>query len=217
MGSDLGAIADFGFNFNPEDYNDISGASNRQVYELPENVIEGAGLEGEWLIKKDDLIHKTNVEKHQNQMEVMVYLEANARSQDFTVPVLCGSADYEWIVTRKLQELAPGQLGQRRQRHPNKPRQFQTRPVTENIIPDEWRDLDDQTEYGFDQNSIKVLDSGMFELDGEWRVSEPFEQTYRWTHETSSRDYFCVKDSVDEYVAELSMSGETSWGRKSSI
>lgn len=193
-------IAQFGFNFDPEDYDSLA-TSNREVYEVPEEVVNGAGFEGNWVIKFHDPSSRTGGHPlHQNKQETMAYLESRARHQDFIAPVLCGSTDYDWIMIKRLSEFDESMMSPSNSARHRNPVMFDDprEPFSPDIIPDDWSE-GDTTEYGLDGGRLKVLDAGMLQPEDDWSIEDPLDESYTRTHDSSGEEYFEVLSVAQEY------------------
>lgn len=210
----LGRIAEFGFNFDSGEHDNF-GSGNREVYEIPQDLVEEARLEGDWLIKFHNPDSETGVSQHQNKQETMAYLESMARGQDFVAPVICGSTDYSWIVMRKLHEVEEmGDPDPARQRNPVMFNGYSQESGSPDVVPDNWFDDDHKTEYGFDGKQMKVLDAGMLEPRDGWSLKEPLEEPCTKTSDVSGDEYFYVSSELDSFM-DISVELESSSGSRS--
>ncbi len=191
---DLDRVAEFAGGFDRDREKVLHLDANRDVYDLPGEVAVEAGLEGNWLLKYFDPVGETGVERQQNMIETQVYLESGERGQDFVAPVLAGGTDYSWILVEKLHQID----FQPQQGRPGVSsfRQHSPHGYYEQVVPQEWTNLDPETEFGFDGNAVKVLDTGRFELNGEWSHGDPLDYDGVEVYGTGE-EYFAIPRALD--------------------
>lgn len=186
---DLDPIAEFAFDFDYASYEEFSVPSNREVYDIPGEIVDETGLDDDYVLLRAD--HADDyAPRDQNKRETRVFLESLTRDQGFAVPVLCGRTDFEWVVNRKLnkQDLNPS-----RQTRPDQPvQEFSKGLNPDDIIPENWINLDaeKEAEIGYDKKRPKVLDTGLMEpIDG-WTYDDIFDYPQVETNSFNGQEYF---------------------------
>lgn len=160
------------------------GEGWRNVYALDESYEDELGLDSNMVVKYSD----TSTGRAQNRNELRAYLESLERDQDFMPRVVGGSADFEYLVSKRINPLPAPSGG-----HPwrENPEMEAYAEECRKAIPEGWVDSDD-IELGFDDGDVKLLDGGTVRRKKGWIVDDSLEHDSVDSKERNGDYYFTV-------------------------